>query len=84
MPDAHHSQKRSEYLTICEAAELLGVSDWTLRKWDQNGKLKPHRHPVNRYRLYRREDLEALHLQVRTTTVQHPMADADRLLSHES
>ena len=28
--------------------------------WDRVGKLKSLRHPVNGYRLYRREDLEAL------------------------
>lgn len=47
------------FLTIGEAASLLGVSPATLRNWDQKGKLLPIRHPVNRYRLYRREQLEA-------------------------
>ncbi len=61
------SPKLSEYLTIGDAAVLLGVSAWTLRNWDRTGKLKSHRHPVNRYRLYRREDLEALLARVRTT-----------------
>jgi DNA (cytosine-5)-methyltransferase 1 len=69
MVDVLHPQKLSEYLTISEAAELLGVSAWTLRNWDRTGKLKPHRHPVNRYRLYRREDLEILLSQVRIATV---------------
>jgi MerR family transcriptional regulator, copper efflux regulator len=49
-----------DYLTIRKAAERLGVSIETLRNWDRAGKLKPFRHPLNRYRLYRREDLEAL------------------------
>jgi DNA (cytosine-5)-methyltransferase 1 len=61
------SQKLCEYLTVGEAADLLGVSPGTLRNWDRTGKLKPHRHPVNRYRLYRREDLEALLARVNTT-----------------
>ena len=30
-----------EYLTICEAAELLKVTKQTLRNWDKQGKLKP-------------------------------------------
>jgi MerR family transcriptional regulator, copper efflux regulator len=68
MADALLPQKLCEYLTVSEAAQLLGVSAWTLRNWDRTGKLKSHRHPVNRYRLYRREDLEALLLRVRTTT----------------
>ena len=49
-----------QYLTVKEAAALLGVSAKTLRNWDRAGKLRPGRHPMNGYRLYRREDLEAL------------------------
>ena len=49
-----------DYLTVGEAAATLGVSRSTLRNWDKAGKLKPFRHPVNRYRLYSREELDAL------------------------
>ncbi|HZW05438.1 MAG TPA: helix-turn-helix domain-containing protein [Candidatus Nitrosotalea sp.] len=49
-----------DYLTVSEAASLLGVSASTLRNWDRAGKLDAVRHPVNGYRLYRRSDLEAL------------------------
>jgi MerR family transcriptional regulator, copper efflux regulator len=49
-----------EYLTVKEAAQILGVSPETLRNWDQAGKFKAVRHPVNGYRLYRRERLETL------------------------
>jgi MerR family transcriptional regulator, copper efflux regulator len=49
-----------EYLTVKAAAEFLGVSPSTLRNWDRAGKLNPHRHPMNRYRLYRRTELEAV------------------------
>jgi MerR family transcriptional regulator, copper efflux regulator len=49
-----------EYLTVKKAASLLGVSTKTLRNWDRSGKLKPRRHPVNGYRLYRSEELQAL------------------------
>jgi len=38
----------------------MGVTAETLRNWDRRGKLIPCRHPINRYRLYRREDLEKL------------------------
>lgn len=48
------------FLTVSEAAELLGVSASTLRNWDRAGKVRAARHPVNGYRLYRRSDLEAL------------------------
>jgi MerR family transcriptional regulator, copper efflux regulator len=49
-----------DFLTVGEAASTLGVSRSTLRNWDKAGKLKPHRHPVNGYRLYSRQELEAL------------------------
>jgi excisionase family DNA binding protein len=49
-----------EYLTVGAAAEYLGVSRSTLRNWDRAGKLKAVRHPINGYRLYRREVLTAL------------------------
>lgn len=49
-----------EFLTVSQAAELLGVTATTLRNWDKSGKLTPVRHPLNGYRLYDRADLEAL------------------------
>jgi len=52
--------KLNEYLTVGEAAELLGVSKDTLRRWDRAGKLKARRHPITGYRLYLRRELEAL------------------------
>jgi DNA (cytosine-5)-methyltransferase 1 len=53
-------RKIREYLTVGQAAELLGVSPWTLRYWDRTGKLTPTRHPLSGYRLYRREQLDEL------------------------
>jgi len=50
----------AHYLTVSQAADLLGVSAWTLRNWDKSGKLKPHRHPINGHRLYRHEELAAV------------------------
>jgi excisionase family DNA binding protein len=49
-----------DYLTIKEASDVLGVSSMTLRRWDNSGKLKSYRHPLNRYRLYKKEELENL------------------------
>jgi DNA-binding transcriptional MerR regulator len=49
-----------EYLTVKAAAALLGVCPATLRNWDRAGKLRPSRHPINHYRLYRRAELEAV------------------------
>lgn len=54
------SEKLDGYLTIKEAASFLGVSPRTLRNWDRSRKLKAFRHPVNGYRLYRQEDLQAV------------------------
>jgi DNA (cytosine-5)-methyltransferase 1 len=38
----------------------LGVSPNTLRNWVNAGKIAAVRHPVNDYRLFKREDLDAL------------------------
>jgi DNA (cytosine-5)-methyltransferase 1 len=62
------------YTTVKAAAAFLGVSPRTLRYWDRTDKLKPVRHPLNRYRLYRREDLEAF---LRNLTSQ-PTAETQR------
>jgi DNA repair protein RadD len=43
--------------TVGDAADYLGVSIQTLRRWDSSGKLKSA-HPASRYRYYRLEDLE--------------------------
>ncbi|QEL17816.1 hypothetical protein PX52LOC_04827 [Limnoglobus roseus] len=56
--------KLSDFLRISEAAEYLGVSPNTLRNWVDAGKIVAVRHPVNDYRLFRREDLDALLRQV--------------------
>jgi DNA (cytosine-5)-methyltransferase 1 len=50
-------KRMSEYMTIKEAAEFLKVTGQTLRNWDKLGKMKPYRHPMNNYRLYKKADL---------------------------
>lgn len=50
----------SHNLTIAQAANLLGVSVSTLRNWDRQGKLTPHRHPINGYRMYNRAEIVRL------------------------
>jgi MerR family transcriptional regulator, copper efflux regulator len=52
--------KLRDYLRISEAAEYLGVSPNTLRNWENGGKVVAVRHPVNGYRLFKRDDLDAL------------------------
>lgn len=49
-----------DYIKIEEAAKILNVSKMTLRRWDNEGKLKAYRHPINNWRLYKRQDIENL------------------------
>lgn len=56
--------KLDEYLRISEAAEYVGVAPNTLRNWGRSGKLAERRHPLNGYRLYARQELDALLQQV--------------------
>ncbi len=46
------------YLKIGEAAEILGVSTETLRRWDKSGKFNSERHPINNYRVYKEAHIE--------------------------
>lgn len=46
------------YYTLSEAAELLGKSKETLRRWDKSGKLTAVREPMSNYRMYKKERLE--------------------------
>ena len=50
--------KLSDYVKIAEAADILGVSQGTVRAWAEAGKIPMHRNPANAYRLFRRDDLE--------------------------
>lgn len=52
--------KLSDYMRVAEAADYLGVSPNTLRNWVNAGKIAAVRHPVNDYRLFKKEDLDAL------------------------
>jgi excisionase family DNA binding protein len=63
------SKNLADYLTVGEAAKILGVSRSTLRNWDKAGKLNPCRHPVNGYRLYDRNELTDLLKQVEVKTL---------------
>jgi DNA-binding transcriptional MerR regulator len=55
-----------DVLSIKETAKILGVSEVTLRRWDKSGKFSPHRHPLNGYRCYRREDVLKLRRKIET------------------
>jgi citrate synthase len=62
-----------EYLTVDEAAQLLGVKPATLYAYVSRGVLRSYRQGIKRQRLYRRAEVEAL---VRLTPA--PEADAPR------
>lgn len=48
----------TEYLTIKQAAKILGVTALTLRNWDKSGKFSATRHPINNYRVYKKSQIE--------------------------
>jgi len=47
-------------MNIKEAAEYLGISTTTIKRWEKLGRIKSVRHPINNYRLYKVEDLQSL------------------------
>lgn len=53
-----------KYLTVNEVAKLIGVTPLTVRNWDKKGALVAYRNPVNNYRMYKIEDVEALLRQI--------------------
>ncbi len=53
-----------KFLTVNDVARLLGVSPLTVRNWDQKGKLRAYRNPVNNYRMYKIEEVEAILKQI--------------------
>ena len=61
-------RKLSDYAMTAEAAEILGVSQNTLRTWANDGKIRMHRNPANGYRLFGREELEEFLSTVEETT----------------
>ncbi|MEK9174484.1 MAG: MerR family DNA-binding transcriptional regulator [Patescibacteria group bacterium] len=48
-----------KYLSIKQASAVIGVTPLTLRNWDRDGKLSPYRNPINNYRYYRVDQIEA-------------------------
>lgn len=50
----------NKFITIKQAAKILGVSPLTLRNWDNSGKFEAGRHPISNYRVYKVSDIEEL------------------------
>ena len=51
-------RRLSDYVLTAEAAEILGVSQNTVRAWARDGKIPVRRNPANGYRLFKRAELE--------------------------
>jgi MerR family transcriptional regulator, copper efflux regulator len=49
-----------KYLNVNDVAQIFGVTPLTVRNWDKKGSLVAYRNPVNNYRMYKVEDVEAL------------------------
>ena len=49
---------KNKFLSLSEVADMLSVSKETLRRWDKSGKLSSTRHPINNYRVYKKEQLK--------------------------
>ena len=67
--EARGMRNLRDFITIQQAADMIGVSPATLRNWDRSGKLKAVRNPANRYRLYRVEDVNAFLARLRSDDV---------------
>lgn len=53
-------KKINEYMNIKDAAKYLGVTENTLRNWENNHKIPVYRNPLNGYRLYEKESLDQI------------------------
>jgi type I restriction enzyme M protein len=52
--------KSSNFVSLKAASKILNVSAETMRNWDRQGKLIAIRNPINNYRLYDLENIQAL------------------------
>jgi DNA repair protein RadD len=58
-------ENESEFMRVAAAAEYVGVSAQTLRRWDRDGRLPAVKRPGSSHRHYRRADLEEFRLEYR-------------------
>ena len=56
-----------KYVTIRDAAQILGVTPMTLRNWEKKGKLVAYRNPMNNYRIYRLDQIELVMRKMENT-----------------
>lgn len=72
------NEAQCAWVTVSEAASILGVSARTLRRWDAEGKLTPRRHPTNGYRLYDRSEVAEVATRVGRGQSSHQLFDERR------
>jgi len=49
------------YFTAKEVAEMLNINKMTLYRWESAKKIpKARRHPMNKYRVYTKEDVDKI------------------------
>lgn len=65
----------NDYLTLSEAADLLGKSKETLRRWDREGKLLATREPMSNYRVYKKDHVLSLFPDF-TDTIEYEQTNA--------
>ncbi len=58
--NTHKNNISKELLTIREVAEIFGVHQQTLRRWDEEGKLKSIRVGKFGHRKYRKTDVDRM------------------------
>ena len=51
---------KEEFVLVKEAAKMLAVCPNTIRAWGANGKITEYRHPINDYRMFKRDEIERL------------------------
>lgn len=49
-----------DYFSLSEAADILGKSTETLRRWDRDGKFQAVREPISNYRIYPKKQINNL------------------------
>lgn len=58
-------EHENEFMRVAAAAEYVGVSPQTLRRWDRDGRLPAAKRPGSSHRYYRQADLEEFRLEYR-------------------
>lgn len=77
MNSGQMKEKTSEWLTLTQAAEILGVHPGTVRRWSDEAHIPVHR-TEGRHRRYRRDEIELWALTAR----QPDTAGPEKIIQH--